>query len=49
MFKWILGLMEYIDGMVCWEFKALRTNRVKLILNVAAGIVQREGMRHLVT
>ena len=34
--------------MVCWEFKTLRTNRVKLVLKVAAGIGEREGTGHLV-
>ena len=48
MYEQILVLMEYIDGMVCWEFKTLRTNRVKLVLKVAAGIGQREGTGHLV-
>ena len=40
--------MEYINGMVCWELKTLRTNRVKLVLKVAAGIGEREGTGHLV-
>ena len=42
------GLLEYINGMVCWELKTLRTNRVKLVLKVAAGIGEREGTKHLV-
>ena len=48
MYKWILVLMEYIDRMICWEFKTLRTKRVKLVLKVAAGIGEREGTGHLV-
>ena len=30
-------LMKYIDEMICWELKALRTNRMKFVLQVAAG------------
>ena len=47
MYEWILVPMEYINGMVCWEFKPPRTNRVKLVLKVAAGIGEREGMCNL--
>ena len=48
MYEKILVLMEYTDGIVCWEFKTLRTNRVKLVLEIAAGIGEREGTGHLV-
>ena len=34
--------------MVCWEFRALRTNRVKHILKVGVRIREREGTEHLV-
>ena len=40
--------MGYIDEMVCWELKALRTDRKKFMLYVAAGIGKREGMENLV-
>ena len=40
--------MEYIDGMVCWEFRDLRSSRVKHVLGVAAGIGEREGTENLV-
>ena len=40
--KWIMELMEYIDGMEYWEFKALRTKRMKFVLQVVAGIGERE-------
>ena len=40
--------MEYIDGMVCWEFRDLRSSRVKHVLGVAAGIGEREGIEHLI-
>ena len=48
MYEWILVLMEYINGMVCWEFKVLRTNRMMLVLMLAARIGEREGTGHLV-
>ena len=35
--------MEYIDGMVCWESRTMRTNRMKFVLKVAAGIKERNG------
>ena len=48
MYKWILVLMGYIDEMVCWELKALGTDRMKFVLYVASGIGEREGMENLV-
>ena len=35
--------------MVCWEFRDLRTVRVKQVLRVGAGIEGREGAEHLRT
>ena len=32
MYEWVLVLMKYIDGMVCWEWRTMRTNRVKVVL-----------------
>ena len=43
MYKWILVLMEYINEMVCWEWRTMRTSRVKCVLKVAARIEEREG------
>ena len=43
MYEWILVLMEYINGMVCWEFKTLRMIRVKLVLKVEAEIGERRN------
>ena len=48
MYEWILMLMGYIDEMICWELKALRTNRMKFLLYVAAGIRERDGTENLV-
>ena len=38
MYEWILVLMGYKDEMVYGELKALRTDRIKYVLYVAAGI-----------
>ena len=38
-YEWVLLLIGYINEMVCWELKALRTDRMKSVLYVAAGIV----------
>ena len=46
--EWILVLMGYIDEMVCWELKALSTDRMKFVLFVAARIGERERMENLV-
>ena len=48
MYEWILVMMGYIDEMVCWELKALRTDRIKFVLYEAARIGEREGMENLV-
>ena len=49
MYEWILMLMKYIYGMVCREFRDLKTIRVKHVLRVAAGIEGRDGVEHLRT
>ena len=41
--------MEYIDGMVKWDFRDLKTIRVKQVLRVAAEIEGRAGAKHLRT
>ena len=40
--------MGYIDKMVFWELKDLRTDRMKFVLYVAARIGEREGTENLV-
>ena len=35
-------MMEYIDRMVCWEMRALRTSSVKSVLKVAARLEEKE-------
>ena len=47
MYEWILVLMGYIDEIVCWELKALRTYRIKCLLYVAAGIGEKEVKKNL--
>ena len=48
MYEWILVLMKYINRMVCRQFKALRTNRMQFVLQVAAGIGGIEGTENIV-
>ena len=48
MYEWILVLMEYIDGMVYWERRTMRTNRAKFVLKVAAGLEEKEGAKKIV-
>ena len=40
--------MGYIDEIICWELKALRTDRMKFVLYVAVGIRERERTENLV-
>ena len=48
MYKWMLVLMEYIDGKVWSEWRTMRTNRVKFVLKVAAGLEEKEGVAKIV-
>ena len=45
MYEWIIVLMGYIDEMVCWDMRALRTRRMKNVIHEAAGIGEREGAK----
>ena len=47
MYEWFLVLIEYIDGMVCWEPLSMRVERVKHVLGVAAGVDNRKIAEHL--
>ena len=38
LYEWIFKLMKYIDGMAGWDIQALRTSRMKTVLQEAAGI-----------
>ena len=40
--------MRYIDGMVGWDAKALRTSRIKTVIQEAAGIRYQEGAEKLI-
>ena len=46
MYEWMLVLMEYINRIVSWEFKALRTDRMKFVLHEAAGIGERRNEKY---
>ena len=48
MYEWIFELMRYIDGMAGWDIKALRTSRIKVVIQEAAGIRYQEGAEKLI-
>ena len=47
MYKWIIVLIGYIKEMICWDVRALRTDRMKLVIHEAAGIGERNGAENL--
>ena len=47
MYEWIIVLLGYINGMVCWDMRALRTSRMNNFIHEAAGIGEREGGENL--
>ena len=47
MYEWIIVLMEYIEEMVCWDVRAMRTDRMKIVIQEAAGLGEREGTEDL--
>ena len=36
-------LMKYIEEMVCWDVKDLRTDRMKIVIQEATGLGERKG------
>ena len=47
MYEWIIVLMGYKEEMICWDVRALRTDRMKLVIHEAAGIGERNGAENL--
>ena len=47
MYKWIIVLMGYIEKMVCWDVRAMRTDRMKIVIQEAAGLGERKGTENL--
>ena len=47
MSEWIIVLMEYIKEMVCWEVRAMRTDRMKILIQEAPGLGERKGTENL--
>ena len=43
MHEWIILLSGYIDGMICWDVKTMRTDRIKIVIQEVAGLGEREG------
>ena len=48
MYEWIFELMRYIDGMAGWDIRALRTSRIKAVIQEATGIRYQEGTEKLI-
>ena len=47
MYEWIIVLREYIEEMVCWDVRALRTDRMKIVIQEATGLGERKGTENL--
>ena len=45
MHEWIIVLTGYIEEMICWDVKAMRTNKMKIVIQEAAGLGEREGTK----
>ena len=48
LYEWIFEHMKYIDVMAGWDIQALRTSRMKAVLQEAAGIRYKEGAEKLI-
>ena len=48
LYKWMFELMKYMDGMACWDIRALRTSSMKTVIHEAAGIRYQEGAEKLI-
>ena len=47
MYEWIIVLMGYIEEMICWDVKAMQTDRMKKVIQEAAGLGEREVTKDL--
>ena len=47
MYEWIIVLMGYIEEMVCWDVRAMRTDSMKIVIQEAAGLGERKGTENL--
>ena len=47
MYEWIIVLMGYIEEMVCWDMRAMRTDRMKIVIQEAAGQGERKETENL--
>ena len=39
--------MGYIEEMICWDMRAMQTDRRKIVIQEAAGLGEREGKEDL--
>ena len=47
MYEWIIVLMRYIKELVGWDVRALRTERMKIVIQKVAGLRERKGTENL--
>ena len=47
MYEWIIVLMGYIEKMLGWNVKAMRTDRMKIVIQEAAGLGDGKGPKDL--
>ena len=39
--------MGYIEEMICWDMRAMRTDRMKIVIQEATGLGGRKGTENL--
>ena len=47
MYEWIIVLMENIEEMICWGVRAMRTDRMKIVIQEAPGLGERKRRENL--
>ena len=47
MYEWIIVLIGYIEKMQGWDVKAMRTDRMKIVIQEVAGLGERKGTKDL--
>ena len=47
LYEGIIRLMMYIDNMASWDRKAMRIERMKIVIQKAAGLAEKKGTENL--
>ena len=47
MYEGIIRLTMFIDSMVSWDSKAMRTDTIKMVIKKAAGLAEKKGTENL--